>query len=134
MRTFRVLVLAALTVGGLALMAPGATATAPATSKTCTALNTLNKELQNINPSSSKKLNYKALGQTADAFHKAAKSAPRALKAAMNTIGDVFDDISSANSTNGALAAYGKNAGKYIKALKTYGKYVTEKCGTSSTS
>jgi hypothetical protein len=131
---FRVLVLVALAAGSVAVLAPAASASVPATSKTCAALNTLDKELQNINPGTSKKFDYKALGQTADAFHKAAKSAPRALKAAMNTIGDVFADISNADSASGALAEYGRNAGKYIKALATYGKYVTEKCGSAATS
>jgi hypothetical protein len=46
MRTFRVLVVGVLVAGGLAVLAPGASASVPAVSKSCQTLSTLNKSLE----------------------------------------------------------------------------------------
>jgi hypothetical protein len=128
MRTIRVLVLAALAAGSLTVLAPAASASAPAVSKTCKSLNTLNKKLAKINPSDSKDLEFGALGDIGSAFHKAAKSAPPKLKSALNTIGDVYESMGDAGSVSGALAAYGKNGQKYTKAFQTFGTYLATNC------
>ena len=133
MRTFRVLVLAALAVGGLAVLAPGASASAPSVSKACKSLNTLNKELDNVDVSSGKDFDLGQLNDIADAFHKAAKTAPKKLKSALNTIGDIYGKMGDADNVGGAVAAFGQNAQKYSKAFRTFGTYLATNCsGTSS--
>src|SRR4030088_3457607 len=105
MRRFRVLVVAVVAAGTLVLLVPGASASAPAVSKTCKSLNTLEKKLAAIDPSSAKNLDFSQLGEIGSAFHKAAKSAPAKLKSALNTIGDVYQAMGDAGSASGALTA-----------------------------
>ncbi len=128
MRTFRVLVVAALAAGGLAVLAPAANASAPAVSKTCKSLNTLSKELDKADVSSGKNFNFGELKAIGAAFHKAAKVAPKKLKSALNTIGDLYAGMGDAGNVADAVAAYGKNGQKFTKAIQTYSTYLATNC------
>jgi hypothetical protein len=135
MRTFRLLMIAALAAGGLTVLAPEAGASVPGVSKTCKSLNKLQKELDKVDPSDTENFDFDELGDIGSAFHKAAKGAPSKLKSAMNSIGDVYDDMADADNLSDAVSTYGKNARKFTKALTTWGTYLATNCtGTTTTS
>jgi intergrase/recombinase len=132
MRTFRVLVLAALAAGSLTVLAPAASASAPAVSKTCKSLDTLNKALDDVDVGSGKNIDLSQLDDVADAFHKAARTAPKKLKAALNTIGDVYGDMADSDNIGAAVQEFSKNAQKYSKAFRTFATYLTTNCISAS--
>ena len=120
----------ALAAAGLTVLAPVATASAPAVSKACKSLNTLQKELDKVDPSdSSSRLRLRPAERAiGDAFHKAAKSAPTKLKSALNTIGGIYSDMGDADNVAGAVQAFGKSGQKYTKAFRTFSTYLTTNC------
>ena len=128
MRSFRALVLTALAAAGLTVLAPVATASAPAVSKACKSLNTLQKELDKVDPSDASNFDFDQLNEIGDAFHKAAKSAPTKLKSALNTIGGIYSDMGDADNVAGAVQAFGKSGQKYTKAFRTFSTYLTTNC------
>jgi hypothetical protein len=126
-RAFRFVVVAALVAGGLMLLASGAQATVSAASKGCKTLVTLNKELQKFQPSNDE-FDAQSLRGIAGAFRKAARSAPKQLKSAMNTFATVYADVANADNRGDALARFAENAKKYGQATKTWTTYYTKNC------
>jgi hypothetical protein len=125
MRTFRVLILAALATGSLALMAPGASATVPAASAAsfCKAVSGISK---NLSEDPSKGGN---TGKIASQLRKAAKSAPSKVKSAVETMADYFDAVSDAGKNPTKIAsALQKAAAKYGKAIATFSSYYAQNC------
>ncbi len=129
MRTFRVLVVAALAVGGLAVLAPGASASAPAASK----LAKFCKAASNISGSTSKSSDSAAAKQLAKTTRKAASLAPTSkVKSALNTMAAYYDSIGKAGNDPAKAAAALKNAAKYTKAAATFTGYYIANCSTVS--
>jgi hypothetical protein len=124
---FRFVVAAALVAGGLSLLAPGAHAAVSTASQGCKTINKLNKELQKVEPSNGD-FDTKSLQGIASAFRKGARTAPKQLKSAMNTIATVFGDIGSAGSRGEAAAQFAEHAKEYGKAITTWTTYYTKNC------
>ena len=97
-------------------------------SKTCRSLNTLQNELDTVDPSDASSFDFDHLEQIGDAFHKAARTAPKKLKSALNTMGDIYEDMSDADNPAGAILAFSRNGQKYSKAFVQYSKYLTTNC------
>src|SRR5436190_4336292 len=134
-RTFRVLVVGVLVAGGPAVLAPGASASVPAVSKTCQSLSTLNKSLDKaVANGYSGEVDSGAVNNLSKSFRKAAKTAPKALKSAMNTIAEVAADVADTGSPAAAAAALKKAGTKFTSALVTWGTYLTKNCSGSSNS
>ena len=74
----RVFVVGALIAGGIVMLAPGASASVPASSKTCKSLESLDKVLNKVVTSS----NYDSgtINNLSKSFRKAAKTAPKACR------------------------------------------------------
>jgi conjugal transfer/entry exclusion protein len=132
MRMFRVLVIGVLVAGGLAMVTPGASASVPALSKTCKALQSLDKSLNKVVTSS----NYDSgtISNLAKSFRTAAKTAPKRLRSAMNEIAAVASDAASGGSTAAAAAALKKDAAKLSAAVVTWGTYLSTNCAGASSS
>jgi hypothetical protein len=135
MRTFRVSVVGVLVAGGLAVLAPGASASVPAVSKTCQSLNTLNKNLeQALASGNAGKFDSGTINNLSKSFRKGAKTGPKSLKSAMNTIADVAANVAGSGSTGAAAAALKKGGQKFSLALVTWGTYIAKNCAGSSPS
>ena len=135
MRTFRVLVVGMVVVGWVAVLAPGASAAVPAVSKTCRSLNTLNKNLEAaIASGNAGKFDSGAINNLSKSFRKAAKTGPKTLKSAMNTIADVASNVAGSGSTAAAAAALTKGGQKFTSALVTWGTYLAKNCAASTPS
>ena len=135
MRSLRVLVVGVLVTGGLAVLAPGTSASVPAASKACQSLNTLNKSLDKAIASGNVgKFDSGAVNNLSKSFRKAAKTAPKSLKSAMNTIADVAADVSHTGSTAAAAAALKKAGQKITVALVTWQTYLTKNCSGATPS
>jgi hypothetical protein len=133
MRTFRVFAVGALVAGGLAVLAPGAGASLPAVSKACRSLNTLNTSLDEaVASGNSGKFDSGAINNLSKSFRKAAKTAPKSLKSAMNTIADVAANVAGAGNTAAAAAALKKGGQKFSVALVTWSTYLAKNCSGSS--
>lgn len=132
MRMLLVLVVGALVASGLAVLAPGASASVPVVSKTCRSLNALNTKLDaalNLG-----KVDSGAIGNLSKSFRSAAKTGSKSLKSAMNTIADVAADVSHTGSTAAAAAALKKAGQKITVALVTWQTYLTKNCSGASPS
>jgi len=129
MRTFRVLVLAVLAAGSVALMAPGAGATAPAasTTKFC-------KAVAGISDDVAKDPTKGGNGaKVASSLRNAAKSAPSNVKSALLTMADYFDAVSGLKSDPGKISSFlAKNGAKYGKAVATFTTYYAKNCSSVS--
>jgi hypothetical protein len=128
MRTLRLLIVAALALGGLAVLASGASASAPAASaklvKFCKAVEHISSDA----PSGSNSAATKKLVKTT---RNAAKLAPTSkVKNALNTMADYFGAIGDAGTNPGKLAAATKLAGKYARAAAVYTGYLIANCST----
>jgi hypothetical protein len=132
MRRFRVLVVGALVAGGLAMLGAGASASVPAVSKTCKSLKSLDKTLNKVVTSN----NYDSgtISDLSKSFRKAAKTAPKSLRSAMNAIADVAADAAAAGSDTAATAALKKDAQKLSAAALTWTTYLSKNCAGSSPS
>ena len=109
MRTFRLVIVAALTCGALL----GLTGTAHAASKNCAALKSLQNKLDNIDTSGKNLTKFK---DVAGEFRSAAAKAKGKLKSALNTLGTIYSSIGGGN-----LNDLSKLSGKsYSNALKTF--------------
>ena len=135
MRTLRVLVVGALIAGGLVVLAPGATASVSAASKTCKSLTALNQKLEQAFASGDTgKVDTGTVSDVSSSFRSAAKSAPKSLKSAMNTISVVAANVAHTSSTAEAAAALKSGGAKLASALATWGTYLDTKCSGSSVS
>jgi hypothetical protein len=133
MQSLRVFVVCSLVAGGLAVLAPGASAAVPVVSTTCRSLNTLNENLESaITNGDAGKVDSDAINNLSKSFRKAAKSAPKSLKSAMNAIADVAADVADAGSPAAAAAALNKAGPKFTSALTTWGTYLAKNCSGSS--
>lgn len=129
MRTFRVLVLAALATGSLALIAPGAGATAPAASNDsfCKAVAGISSDL-GTDPTKGGNT-----AKVASSLRKAAKSAPANVKSALLTMADYFDAITGVKSNPTKVSKFlAKNGAKYGKAVSTFTTYYATNCSSIS--
>ena len=137
MRKFLRLAVAGALIAGMGGMfaASGASASVPAVSKTCQSLNTLNENLDAaIASGDAGKVDSGAINSLSKSFRKAAKTAPKPLKSAMNTIADVAAHVAGAGSPAAAAAALKKAGAKFTSALVTWGTYLTKNCSGSSSS
>ena len=133
MRSFRVLAVGVVVAGGLSVLAPGASASVLAVSKTCQSLNTLNKKLDDaIASGDAGNVDSGAINNLSKSFRKAAKTAPKTLKSAMNTIADVAEDVAGAGSPAAAAAALKKAGQRFTSALVIWGTYLAKNCSGSS--
>lgn len=130
MRTFRVLIVATLAAGGLAMLAPAASASAPTKSsiqKFCAAAGKISGNVGNSSGSDS------AL-KLAKTIRNAAKLAPTsALKSALYAMADYYEAIGNAKSDPEKAASALKNSGKITKAATTFSTYYAKNCVTIST-
>jgi hypothetical protein len=129
MRTFRVLVLAALAAGSLAVMAAGAGATAPAasTASFCKAVAGISNDLGD-DPTKGGNT-----ARVASELRKAAKSAPSNVKSALGTMAGYFDAISGVKSNPTKVSKFlAKNGAKYGKAVSTFTTYYATNCSAVS--
>jgi hypothetical protein len=129
-RAFRFVVVAALVAGGLSLLAPSAHAAVPTASQGCKTIDKLNKELQKVEPSNGD-FDPGSLQGIATAFRKGARTAPKQLKSAMNTIATVYADIGNAGSRGEAAAQFAQHAKEYGKAITTFTTYYTKNCAAA---
>jgi hypothetical protein len=130
MRTLRLLVVAGLALGGLAVLAPGASASAPAASaklvKFCKAVEHISSDA----PSGSNSAKTKKLVNTTRNAAKLALTSK--VKSALNTMADYFQAVGDAGTNPGKLAAATKLAGKYARAAAVYTGYYIANCSTIS--
>ena len=119
----------ALVLSGVAA-ASGASASVSAASKTCTSLNTLNTNLQKaLSSGDTGKVDTGAVSSLSKSFRKAAKTGPKSLRSAMNTIADVAASVaSSGGSAVAAALALRKAGGKLTAAVVTWGTYLAKNC------
>ena len=129
MRTFRVLVVAALATVTCATLASEASASAPTVSKTCKTLNKLNKDLSKVDVSGSK-FNSDEFDGVSRAFRKAAKAktVKGRLKSAMNTIADTYSDIAGADNAIDAASRLGSGGAGFSKAINVWSGYILSNC------
>lgn len=130
MRVFRVFAIGVLIAGGLVMLAPGASGSVPALSKTCKSLKALDKKLNKVVQSS----NYDSgtINDLSKSFQKGAKTAPKSVRSAMNAIAAVASDAASAGSTAAAAAALKKDGQKLATAAVTWESYLSTNCAGSS--
>ena len=135
MRPLRVLVIGVLVAGALAVRAPGANASVPGVSKTCRSLNTLNQNLEDALASGDTgHVDSSAVNNVAKSFRKAAKTGPKSLKSAENTIADVAANVSHTNSPAAAAVALKAGGAKLTSALATWGTYIANNCSGATPS
>ena len=135
MRPLCVLVMVALVAGGLAAGVPGANASVPGVSKTCRSLNALNQNLENAFASGDAgHVDSSAVNSVSKSFRNAAKTGPKSLKSAENTIADVAANVSHTSSPAAAAVALKAAGAKLTSALATWGAYIANNCsGAPST-
>ena len=135
MRPLRVLVIGVLVAGGLAAGAPVANASVPRVSKTCRSLNALNQNLENAFASGDAgHVDSAAVNNVSKSFRKAAKTGPKSLKSAENTIADVATNVSHTNSPAAAAVALKAAGAKLTSALATWGTYIANNCSGATPS
>jgi hypothetical protein len=127
-RRFRFVIAVALAIGALAMLTVDAYGAAP---KACKTLDTLNKELQKVGASDNT-FSSQEYSDTASAFRRAARKAPKQLKSSMNTFANVYEDLAAADSRGDALARFASHAKEYGKALTTWTTYYPKNCGSVS--
>jgi hypothetical protein len=98
-----------------------------ATPKACKSLDTLNRDLQKVDPSGGIASTEQYSGM-AVAFRRAARKAPKQLKSAMTTIAGVYQDLAAADSRGDALARFASHAKEYAKAITTWTTYYPKNC------
>jgi hypothetical protein len=128
MRTFRVLLLVAVvTAGGLAVLAPSAHASAPAVSAKVKKFCKASEKISSSTPDDSDSA---AAQQLARTTRKAANAAPTTrVKNALKDMATYFDAIGDAGNNPADLGeAIGKLASKYAKAAAIYTGYYIGHC------
>ena len=135
MRALRLLTAVVLCAGVLFVVAPDADAVnKPSTSKACKSLNRLQSDLADVDPSDADSFDADAFEEVGDAFHSAARKAPRQVKSALTTLGDFYEDLSNADSSVEALQEYGRGGEKFSKALTKFSTFYATACTTTATS
>jgi hypothetical protein len=127
-RGFRSVVVAVLVAGALGVLTPDAYGATP---KACKTLDTLNRDLQKVDPSGST-FSSQQYSDIATAFGRAARKAPRQLKSAMTTISGVYRDLAAADNRGDALARFASHAKEYSKAVTTWTTYYPKNCSSAS--
>jgi len=132
MRVFRMFVVGMLIAGGMVMVAEAPGGSVPAASKSCKSLQALDKQLSKVVRSN----NYKSstISSLTKSFRDAAKSAPKSIKSAMNTIATVASDAAAAGSVSGAAAALRKDGTKLATAVEKWGTYLSTNCAPSTAS
>ena len=132
MRVFRMFVVGMLIAGGMVMVAEAPGGSVPAASKSCKSLQALDKQLSKVVRSN----NYKSstISSLTKSFRDAAKSAPKSIKSAMNTIATVASDAAAAGSVSGAAAALRKDGTKLATAVAKWGTYLSTNCAPSTAS
>jgi hypothetical protein len=129
MRSFRMFVAGAITIGALATLAPTADGSVvmAADDEQCAQVTLESPDLSSLgSPAKFKKSTFK---NAAKAFKNAAKGTPTNVKAALNTMAGYFDKLAKAGSANAALQAItAKDTAKFTKATIVLDKYVTKVC------
>jgi hypothetical protein len=130
-----VLVTLVLTLAGAALAA-GASASVPGASNTaskkCQSYSALNARLDAaLSSGDTGKVDTGAVNDVAKGFRSAAKSAPKSLKSAMNTIADVANSVSHTSTPLAAAAELKKAGPKITSAVLTWGTYLAKNCTPS---
>ncbi|HXY95171.1 MAG TPA: hypothetical protein VEP49_22115 [Acidimicrobiia bacterium] len=128
MRVLRVLVVAVVLTGGVAVTAPGASASAPATSKACKSLKTLLNDASHIN---SKKFDGDQVKSVGQEFKSAAKSAPKAIRSALTKIGNFLIDVGNSSGVSEAQAKIAQEGKSYSQAVATVTGYLIQHCNGS---
>jgi hypothetical protein len=118
-------VVAVVVVGALGVLAPDAHGAAQ---KACKTLDTLNKELQKVDPSGG--TSSQEYSDTASAFRRAARKAPKQLKSAMTTFAGIYADLAAADSRGDALARFASHAKEYGKAVIAWTTYYPKNCSS----
>ncbi len=101
--------------------------------KTCKTFDTLQDDLDNVDPSNVGDFDSDAFKQVGKAFRKASKTAPKKVKSALVTVASLYGALAGSDNAVGALQEYGKHAKKFTKALTKFGIYYATKCASSST-
>ena len=132
MRMFRMFVVGMLIAGGMVLVAEAPGGSVPAASKSCKSLQALDKQLSKVVRSNDYESS--TISSLAKSFRDAAKSAPKSIKSAMNTITTVASDAAAAGSVSGAAAALRKDGTKLATAVVKWGTYLSTNCAPSTAS
>jgi hypothetical protein len=127
MRALRLLLVTALSCGALLVLAPAAGA-ASSTVKTCKTLRQLDQDLSDVNLDSEDNFDQDGFADIGDAFHDASKRTKGSLKPALDSIGDVYEDLGDSDNYIDAITTFAKHGQKWTKALGTYTKFLTTKC------
>ena len=127
MRTLRLLVVATLSCGAFLIAVPSAGASVPSASSACQSFEDLQSDLSDIDPTSAESFDRDALQDVGDAFHEAAKNAPKKVKSALNTLGSVYEAMGGSESAVDALAK-NNNGKKFTKALRVFTTYYATNC------
>jgi len=128
MRALRLLLVSALACGALVTLASASGAAVPTASKACNSYKQLQKDLNNADPTDAKAFDASAFKQVGTAFKKAAKSSPKKVKSALNTLGDYYNAIGGKGNYVAALQEIGKNGQKFSKAIGTFSTYIATAC------
>jgi hypothetical protein len=128
MRALRLLLVGLIACGALVAFAPSSGAAVPAASKACNSYKKLQKDLDNADPTDAKGFDASAFKQVGAAFKKAAKSSPKKVKSALNTLGDYYNAIGGKGNYVEALQEIGKNGQKFSKAIGTFSTYIATAC------
>jgi hypothetical protein len=132
MRTFRVLVLAALAAGSLTVLAPSASASAPASAPAASAkLVKFCKAVAKISSSTPSNDDSAAAAQLAKTTRNAAKLALTSkIASALRTMADYYEAIGNAGNNPAKVAAALKNIRKFTKASAVFTGYYIANCST----
>jgi hypothetical protein len=128
MRALRLLLVAAMACGTLLVLGPAASAAVPTASKACNTYTQLQEDIADAGIENSNDFDADAVQQVGKAFRKAAKSAPKNVKSAMNTLATLYEAIGGNENSAEAFAAFAKNGEKISKALTTFSTYYATKC------
>ncbi len=135
MRFVRVLLVGVFACGTLLLLAPGAEAAKDRKSsakKACKTLTSLQQDLDAVDPTDSDRFDATAFAGTAEAFHKAARKAPKRVKSSLETLGDFYEALSDADSSVEALQEYGERGEQFSKAITKFSTFYATACGSTS--
>jgi hypothetical protein len=127
MRALRLLLAAVLTGGALLVLAPTAGA-ASSNAKTCKTLRQLDQDLSSVDIEDENDFDQEAFAEIGDAFHDASRKAKGKLKSALNSIGDVYDDLGDSDNYVEAIQSFGRNGEKWTKAFGIYATQLATSC------
>lgn len=124
MRWLATLVTATVLTGGLIGAAPVGASVGTKDKKFCTAVKKLPSSVDAL-PAGTEGVDKKAAAKTAKSIRTAAKSAPRKVRKAMNTMADLYQRLANGDSITEVLS---EDTIDFAKAAATFTVYFTKNC------